>query len=99
MKKSWLAFSILTVLCSGTFIIIAPAQQNSATPSAQATAATAKPIEQMVSMRDWVNLSTAIYLPQGTGPFPVVLIRTPYGKGTQTINHATWTGRGFALVS
>ncbi|MEN8164404.1 MAG: CocE/NonD family hydrolase [Acidobacteriota bacterium] len=35
----------------------------------------------MVPMRDGVRLSTDLYFPEGaTGPFPVVLIRTPYDK-------------------
>src|SRR5262249_34263717 len=29
-------------------------------------------------MRDGVNLSSDIYLPEARGPFPTVLIRTPY---------------------
>ncbi|MER9363232.1 CocE/NonD family hydrolase [Mesorhizobium sp. M0500] len=33
-----------------------------------------------VPMRDGVNLSTDIYLPKGPGPFPIILIRTPYNK-------------------
>ncbi len=32
----------------------------------------------MVPMRDGVRLSTDLYLPAGTGPFPTILIRTPY---------------------
>jgi hypothetical protein len=39
--------------------------------------------EVMVPMRDGVELATDVYLPKahGAGPFPVVLTRTPYGKG------------------
>ena len=36
---------------------------------------------QMVPMRDGIKLATDIYLPSGNGPFPVVLMRTPYGRG------------------
>ncbi|MER9357478.1 CocE/NonD family hydrolase [Mesorhizobium sp. M0514] len=35
-----------------------------------------------VPMRDGVNLSTDIYLPSGHGPFPIILVRTPYDKNT-----------------
>ncbi|MBT4865025.1 MAG: CocE/NonD family hydrolase [Planctomycetaceae bacterium] len=35
-----------------------------------------------VPMRDGVNLSADIYLPQASGPFPTVLIRTPYSNNT-----------------
>ena len=38
----------------------------------------------MVPMRDGVRLATDVYLPNGEttppGPFPVILIRHPYGK-------------------
>jgi putative CocE/NonD family hydrolase len=35
-----------------------------------------------VPMRDGVNLSADIYLPKASGPFPTVLIRTPYSNNT-----------------
>ena len=31
-----------------------------------------------VPMRDGVKLATDLYLPDAPGPFPVILIRTPY---------------------
>jgi len=34
---------------------------------------------EMVPMRDGVRLATYIWFPKGDGPYPVVLIRTPYG--------------------
>jgi putative CocE/NonD family hydrolase len=39
-------------------------------------------INVKVPMRDEVNLSANVYFPEGDGPFPVVLNRTPYGKDT-----------------
>ena len=39
------------------------------------------PKTYMVSMRDGVRLATDVYLPpKGEGPWPVLLIRTPYGR-------------------
>ncbi|WP_249680215.1 CocE/NonD family hydrolase [Pseudomonas abieticivorans] len=35
---------------------------------------------KMIGLRDGVHLATDIYLPQGTGPWPVVIERTPYDK-------------------
>ncbi len=35
----------------------------------------------MVPMRDGVKLATDIHTPEGDGPWPTVLIRTPYNKG------------------
>ena len=34
-------------------------------------------------MRDGVQLAANIFRPQGDGPWPVILIRTPYGKGDE----------------
>ena len=34
----------------------------------------------MVPMRDGVRLATDVYLPEGPGPWPVALARTPYDK-------------------
>ena len=50
--------------------------------------------DQMVAMRDGVRLATDIYLPDGPGPFPVLLERTPYDKtGT---NHGDFTAQDHA---
>ncbi len=40
------------------------------------------PMTFMVPMRDGVHLATDVYLPEGDGPFPVILYRTPYDKKT-----------------
>jgi uncharacterized protein len=97
MKKTGFALVILLALCCAAFVGVAPAQQSNAPQPATATVT--KPTEEMVAMRDGVHLSTSIYLPEGKGPFPVVLIRTPYGKGTQAVGYVAWTRRGFALVT
>ena len=38
------------------------------------------PITHMVAMRDGIRLATDVYLPDGAGPFPVIMERTPYGR-------------------
>lgn len=44
---------------------------------------------EYVTTRDGERLATDVYLPQGAGPFPVLLERTPYGRrGT---NHADYS--------
>jgi uncharacterized protein len=37
-------------------------------------------VDVPVPMRDGVTLATNVWRPQGPGPFPVLLVRTPYGK-------------------
>lgn len=56
---------------------------------------------EMVPMRDGVRLSTHIWFPEGKGPWPVVLIRTPYGAST---SDGGWEGQrllenGYCIVS
>jgi len=43
----------------------------------------------MVPMRDGVRLATDIYLPDGDGPFPTILERTPYDKSAPSRSERT----------
>lgn len=55
-----------------------------------------------ISMRDGVRLFADVYLPRGDGPFPVILIRVPYGKRSEYIFMPAlgrfWKERGYAFV-
>jgi uncharacterized protein len=52
-----------------------------------------------VPMADGIHLQADVYLPPGEGPFPAVLIRTPYGRsGYETFYAPHFTGAGYALV-
>src|SRR5262245_30325918 len=95
LKVGLLVLAISLVILPHSFITAA--SQSSNGPSQQ-TVPAAKPVEQMVPMRDGIKLATSIFLPQGKGPWPVVLIRTPYGKDLQSTGNSLWTNRGFALV-
>ncbi|HLG17107.1 MAG TPA: CocE/NonD family hydrolase [Blastocatellia bacterium] len=90
VNKLRLLLPLAIIVSHGALFPVAPQQ------SAPSTATT--PVEQMVAMRDGVKLATSIYLPEGNGPWPVVLVRTPYGKSTQSGGFAGWNKRGFALV-
>lgn len=51
-----------------------------------------------VAMRDGVGLATDFYLPEGAGPWPAVLTRTPYGKH-QFLNHSRrLNALGYAVI-
>ena len=56
--------------------------------------------EVMVPMRDGVRLATDVYLPtQGTGPWPVIMERTPYDKSDCSYPHADYfAARGYAVL-
>lgn len=52
-----------------------------------------------IAMRDGVQLATDVYLPGGPGPFPVILIRTPYDRVQMAKGAAERVvTSGFALV-
>lgn len=45
-----------------------------------------------ISMPDGIKLSTDVFIPKGNGPFPTLLVRTPYNKGIES-----WVGDAFGL--
>src|SRR5438477_568332 len=61
-----------------------------------ASAATKQTIP--VPMADGVNLATDLYLPDGAGPFPVILMRTPYNKDQGAGVGQEGARRGYAVV-
>lgn len=64
-----------------------------------AAIATVKQFDVRVRMRDGVHLSTNVYRPSEHGRFPTILIRTPYGKGSDiTPNFEAFVERGYAFV-
>ena len=53
-----------------------------------------------VPMRDGPRLATDIMLPQGEGPFPVILTRTPYGKNRFSVSSPeNYVDAGYAFVA
>src|SRR5262249_31174667 len=63
--------------------------------------ALADSLEVMVPMRDGVKLATNVFLPQGDGPWPAVLTRTPYNKGPAAEREKQETGytqRGYVRI-
>lgn len=55
-------------------------------------------LDAMVPLSDGVHLATNIFLPAGEGPWPVVLVRTPYGKGGSGNDGHFFAKRGYAYV-
>jgi len=54
----------------------------------------------MIPMRDGTRLAANIYKPKTDGPFPVILLRTPYGKpGEQWGEAKRYTAAGIAMVA
>ena len=70
-----------------------------AAATAQGPAGAPVCVTKMVPMRDGVHLSTNIFHPAGTGRFPAILIRTPYGKGTTLVpNYRAFVDHGYVVV-
>jgi len=61
-------------------------------------AETAREQEYMVEMRDGVRLATSVFLPEGDGPWPTIIQRTPYNKATYARTAPRYTGEGYAYV-
>jgi len=56
--------------------------------------------EVKIPMRDGVELSANIFLPKTEGKYPVILIRSPYGKGDAKYGDGLfYAGRGYVVVS
>ena len=53
-----------------------------------------------VPMRDGVRLATDVYHPDAPGPFPVILIRTPYSTNVESIvqDGIYFAQRGYAVI-
>ena len=57
---------------------------------------------QRVLMRDGVEIAADVMLPKGDGPFPSVVIRTPYERGLAVVRPdgcLRLVGKGYALVN
>jgi uncharacterized protein len=92
---------LLTVICASGLIAQKPAPQpfrNGQGRSAQKAAAV-KHLDVKIPMRDGVNLAGNVFLPSARGRFPVILERTPYGKGKGiTQGYQAFLDKGYAVV-
>jgi hypothetical protein len=54
----------------------------------------------LVPMRDGVRLSSNIYRPEAAGRFPVIVVRTPYGKDSKAVSGQAeyFAQHGYAYV-
>jgi len=68
--KKWCIYGVLLLALFGS---VSYAQENVAISQSGA-------VEEFVPMRDGVKLAADVYKPEGEGPWPVILSRTPYLK-------------------
>lgn len=52
-----------------------------------------------IPMRDGTKLAATLMMPEGDGPFPTILVRTPYGRVFEWGNGVHWAARGYVLVA
>ena len=89
MKKSVRIILVLSILLSLQTIF-----------AAQMTYEVEVRTEVKIPMRDGVELSANIFLPKAEGKYPVILIRSPYGKGDAKYGDGLfYAGRGYVVVS
>ena len=58
--------------------------------------------DEVLTLKDGKSLEARLWIPKGTGPWPVLLMRQPYGKeiaSTVTYAHPTWwIKHGYVVV-
>lgn len=64
-----------------------------------AVVAAPKEEQVMVPMRDGVELATSLFVPEGKGPWPCVLSRTPYNKKGLGGVGLAYAAQGYAFVA
>ncbi|TKJ39491.1 MAG: acylase [Planctomycetes bacterium B3_Pla] len=89
MSKRWLIHRVLLFGVVLSNVVALAADQ-----------AKIQPTLHMVPMRDGTKLATDVYLPpDGQPPYPVILMRTPYGRGGAAGEAQKYCRRGYAIVS
>ncbi len=89
---------VLTSLLAVSLIVPAWSAPTQAVAALVAADDTTRTLEAMVPMRDGVRLATTIYLPEGGGPWPVVLSRTPYDRTRSAPTSERYTSADFVYV-
>ena len=87
---------LLAIVALGYFVV---SDVRAQVPAAETT--WVRDHDVAVPMRDGVVLRADVWRPQGTGPFPVLVYRTPYGKSAAQTDYATFSKavqRGYAVV-
>ena len=89
---------VLMAALMGSAAFAAPVLAQTAPAAAEAPQA--KHTEVFIAMRDGVKLAANVFLPDGPGPWPVVLTRTPYLKDGRMFGAGAdrWTRAGYAYV-
>src|ERR1051326_7501413 len=88
LLKSAILITISAVLLSGALALTGQEVRRASQSS-----------DVMLAMRDGVKLATSVYLPDGTGPWPVILTRAPYSKAPYAQRASRYTSAGYAYIT
>lgn len=99
-RLPWAASVLLVVLTLTLWLPFTPTvhSQGQGPSAAPAAASTTLKRELLMPLRDGVKLATDVFLPEGKGPWPVILMRTPYNKMTMAGQAKQWTANGYVFV-
>jgi predicted acyl esterase len=97
-SRAAIGFWVFALLCGGSLAGSGAVRRPAAPQAGKSAPAPAAKQTFMVPMRDSVKLATDVYVPDGKGPFPVILLRSPYNKDATAAFGAEGARRGYAVV-
>ena len=87
---------IVGLITAGITVLFAVRAHSASAPK---TLGSYEELHLRVQMHDHIFLSANVFHPAGTGRFPTILIRTPYGKGTSLVpNYRAFVDHGYVVV-
>ncbi|MEM7363292.1 MAG: CocE/NonD family hydrolase [Pseudomonadota bacterium] len=87
---------VVTIACVDSGAITRPTDEQGLDPLTDQHHETVTRNDILIPMRDGVRLLADITLPKGDGPWPTILVRTPYGRHFES--HGSFGERGYAYV-
>ncbi|MBN1804070.1 MAG: CocE/NonD family hydrolase [Sedimentisphaerales bacterium] len=86
--------------CAASVVLVSVFMLPQAITAAEKTFEVEVRTDVKIPMADGVKLSANIFLPKAEGKFPVILIRSPYGKGNEKNGDGLfYASHGYVLVS
>ncbi len=98
MRKRYSLLFVLVLLVLGLAFVYATGAQSGPESTPAPTSESDNPRLTMVPMPDGVRLATDVYLPPGHGPWPTILMRTPYSRGGMAKVARLFNGSGYGVV-
>src|SRR5688572_27810156 len=100
-RRKFLKATGTTVAAVGAGILPAGGAENAIAapaPSPAIAVGDAPSRQVKLKMRDGVELVGDLYLPGGSGPFPTMMTKSPYGRERHIENGKFYTSKGYAVL-